>query len=132
MLQPPLESAIRPLEDGGGKRSLLIIKDLDLYPQPLTNAQSPTLNSEEVDQVWKLGCKTTIFWCGQTANGLEWTYLGKPRTDVDDPGDWMKLACHGKYSQIAAASELSSAFHEERLARVEPGFGSSEQRTEYL
>ena len=28
-------------------RSPLIIKDLDLYPQPPTNTGSPTLNSEE-------------------------------------------------------------------------------------
>ena len=34
------------LEDSGG-RSLLIIKDLDLYPQPPLNTRSPTLNSEE-------------------------------------------------------------------------------------
>ena len=27
--------------------SLIIIKDLDLYPQPLTTNRSPTLNSEE-------------------------------------------------------------------------------------
>ncbi|MDU5164397.1 MAG: hypothetical protein E6212_07585, partial [Actinomyces sp.] len=32
--------------DSGG-RSPLIIKDLDLYPQPPTNTRSPTLNSEE-------------------------------------------------------------------------------------
>ena len=34
------------LEDSGG-RSPLIIKDLDLYPQPPTNTRSPILNSEE-------------------------------------------------------------------------------------
>ena len=34
------------LDDSGG-RSPLIIKDLDLYPQPPTNTRSPTLNSEE-------------------------------------------------------------------------------------
>jgi len=28
-------------------RGPLIIKDLDLYPQPPTNTRSPTLNSEE-------------------------------------------------------------------------------------
>ena len=36
----------RSFEDRGG-RSPLIIKDLDLYPQPPTNTRSPTLNSEE-------------------------------------------------------------------------------------
>ena len=36
----------RSFEDSGG-RSPLIIKDLDLYPQPPTNTRSPTLNSEE-------------------------------------------------------------------------------------
>ena len=36
----------RSFEDRGG-RSPLIIKDLDLYPQPPTNTHSPTLNSEE-------------------------------------------------------------------------------------
>jgi len=36
----------RSFEDSGG-RSPLIIKDLDLYPQPPTNTHSPTLNSEE-------------------------------------------------------------------------------------
>ena len=36
----------RSLDDSGG-RSPLIIKDLDLYPQPPTNTRSPTLNSEE-------------------------------------------------------------------------------------
>ena len=36
----------RSCEDRGG-RSPLIIKDLDLYPQPLTTNRSPTLNSEE-------------------------------------------------------------------------------------
>jgi len=36
----------RSFEDRGG-RSPLIIKDLDLYPQPPTNTWSPTLNSEE-------------------------------------------------------------------------------------
>ena len=36
----------RSLDDSGG-RSPLIIKDLDLYPQPPTNTHSPTLNSEE-------------------------------------------------------------------------------------
>ena len=30
-----------------GGASPLIIKDLDLYPQPPTNTHSPTLNSEE-------------------------------------------------------------------------------------
>jgi len=34
------------LESSRG-RSPLIIKDLDLYPQPPTNTWSPTLNSEE-------------------------------------------------------------------------------------
>ena len=38
----------RSFEDSGG-RSPLIIKDLDLYPQPPTNTHSPTLNSEELD-----------------------------------------------------------------------------------
>ena len=33
--------------EGSGGRSSLIIKDLDLYPQPPTNTHSPTLNSEE-------------------------------------------------------------------------------------
>ena len=37
---------VEVLEDRGG-RSPLIIKDLDLYPQPPTNTRSPTLNSEE-------------------------------------------------------------------------------------
>ena len=32
---------------GGGERSPLIIKDLDLYPQPPINTRSPTLNLEE-------------------------------------------------------------------------------------
>ena len=36
----------RSLDDSGG-RSPLIIKDLDLYPQPPTNIRSPILNSEE-------------------------------------------------------------------------------------
>ena len=36
----------RSFEDSGG-RSPLIIKDLDLYPQPPANTRSPTLNSEE-------------------------------------------------------------------------------------
>ena len=36
----------RSCDDSGG-RSPLIIKDLDLYPQPPTNTRSPTLNSEE-------------------------------------------------------------------------------------
>ena len=36
----------RSCEDRGG-RSPLIIKDLDVYPQPPTNTHSPTLNSEE-------------------------------------------------------------------------------------
>ena len=36
----------RSFEDRGG-RSPLIIKDLDLYPQPSTTNRSPTLNSEE-------------------------------------------------------------------------------------
>ena len=36
----------RSFEDRGG-RSPLIIKDLDLYPQPPLNTHSPTLNSEE-------------------------------------------------------------------------------------
>jgi len=36
----------RSFEDRGG-RSPLIIKDLDLYPQPPTNTRAPTLNSEE-------------------------------------------------------------------------------------
>ena len=36
----------RSFEECGG-RSPLIIKDLDLYPQPPTNTRSPTLNSEE-------------------------------------------------------------------------------------
>ena len=36
----------RSFEDRGG-RSPLIIKDLDLYPQPPTTNRSPTLNSEE-------------------------------------------------------------------------------------
>ena len=38
----------RSFEDSGG-RSPLIIKDLDLYPQPPLNTRSPTLNSEEPD-----------------------------------------------------------------------------------
>ena len=33
--------------DDGMGGSPLIIKDLDLYPQPLTANRSPTLNSEE-------------------------------------------------------------------------------------
>ena len=33
--------------EGSGGRSPLIIKDLDLYPQPPLNTRSPTLNSEE-------------------------------------------------------------------------------------
>ena len=33
--------------DDGMGGSPLIIKDLDLYPQPPTNTWSPTLNSEE-------------------------------------------------------------------------------------
>ena len=33
--------------DDGMGGSPLIIKDLDLYPQPSTNTWSPTLNSEE-------------------------------------------------------------------------------------
>ena len=37
---------VEVLDDSGG-RSPLIIKDLDLYPQPPTNTRSPTLNSEE-------------------------------------------------------------------------------------
>ena len=40
----PLQPEIR--DDSGG-RGPLIIKDLDLYPQPPTNTRSPTLNSEE-------------------------------------------------------------------------------------
>ena len=36
----------RSFEDRGG-RGPLIIKDLDLYPQPPINTYSPTLNSEE-------------------------------------------------------------------------------------
>ena len=36
----------RSLEDSGG-RSPLIIKNLDLYPQPPTNTRSPTPNYEE-------------------------------------------------------------------------------------
>ena len=40
----------RSCEDRGG-RSPLIIKELDLYPQPPLNTHSPTLNSEEP------------FWC---------------------------------------------------------------------
>jgi len=35
--------------------SPLIIKDLDLYPQPSTNAWSPTLNSEEPNNGFDLG-----------------------------------------------------------------------------
>ena len=35
------------LDDMEGGASPLIIKDLDLYPQPPTNTRSPTLNSEE-------------------------------------------------------------------------------------
>ena len=37
---------VEVLDDSGG-RSPLIIKDLDLYPQPPLNTRSPTLNSEE-------------------------------------------------------------------------------------
>ena len=37
---------VEVLDDSGG-RSPLIIKDLDLYPQPPTNTRSPTLNPEE-------------------------------------------------------------------------------------
>ena len=33
--------------DDGMGGSPLMIKDLDLYPQPPTNTRSPTLNSEE-------------------------------------------------------------------------------------
>ena len=40
----------RSLKTAGG-RSPLIIKDLDLYPQPPSNTRSPTLNSEE--PVWR-------------------------------------------------------------------------------
>ena len=36
----------RSCDDSGG-RSPLIIRDLDLYPQPPTNTRSPTLNPEE-------------------------------------------------------------------------------------
>lgn len=43
----------RSFEDRGG-RSPLIIKDLDLYPQPLTTNRSPTLNSEEPVKSWNL------------------------------------------------------------------------------
>ena len=39
----------RSFEECGG-RSPLIIKDLDLYPQPPTNTRSPTLNSEEPEK----------------------------------------------------------------------------------
>ena len=39
--------------EGSGGRSPLIIKDLDLYPQPPHNTRSPTLNSEEpVSDSW--------------------------------------------------------------------------------
>ena len=41
----------RSCEDRGGT-SPLIIKDLDLYPQPPTNTHSPTLNSEEPGKAW--------------------------------------------------------------------------------
>ena len=44
----------RSFEDSGG-RSPLIIKDLDLYPQPPTNTHSPTLNSEEPNYVRNVG-----------------------------------------------------------------------------
>ena len=39
--------------------SPLIIKDLDLYPQPPTNIRSPTLNSEEslIDHLPVPGCR---------------------------------------------------------------------------
>ena len=37
---------VEDLEDSGG-RSPIIIKDLDLYPQPPTNTRSTTLNSKE-------------------------------------------------------------------------------------
>ena len=42
------------LVDDSGGRSPLIIKDLDLYPQPPTNTRSPTLNSEEPG-IWQIG-----------------------------------------------------------------------------
>jgi len=44
------DTARGPLKIGG--RSPLIIKDLDLYPQPLTTNRSPTINSEELDLAW--------------------------------------------------------------------------------
>ena len=49
----------RSLDDSGG-RSPLIIKDLDLYPQPPTNTHSPTLNSEEPDSRYKLSAQLHV------------------------------------------------------------------------
>ena len=42
-------------DDGMGGSSL-IIKDLDLYPQPPLNIRSPTLNSEEPLWLFIVGC----------------------------------------------------------------------------
>ena len=47
------------LESSRG-RSPLIIKDLDLYPQPPTNTRSPTLNSEEPQIRHPYGCHTWL------------------------------------------------------------------------
>ena len=41
--------------DDGMAGSLLIIKNLDLYPQPLTTNWSPALNSEEPNNGFDLG-----------------------------------------------------------------------------
>ena len=49
----------RSLDDSGA-RSPLIIKDLDLYPQPPTNTRSPTLNSEEPQIRHPYGCHTWL------------------------------------------------------------------------
>ena len=48
-----------PLTTAGG-RSPLIIKDLDLYPQPPTNTHSPTLNSEEPDSRYQLSAQLHV------------------------------------------------------------------------
>ena len=50
---------VEVLEDRGG-RSPLIIKDLDLYPQPPTNTHSPTLNSEEPDSRYQLSAQLHV------------------------------------------------------------------------
>ena len=52
----------RSLDDSGG-RSPLIIKDLDLYPQPPTNTRSPILNSEEPENHWPNRWLTALCLC---------------------------------------------------------------------